>query len=171
MFLKIILNLFLPIFLLIVQIGFLAFCPALSYLNLLLVWLIFLHWCGFIQGSGFLGLSIFVGFLISFVSSQFFGFFILVLFIWGLFFDQLVKRFVAFNLFPILLLSFLGIFSYEVIVLILERVFSLIDLTNLLHTFNKLYFLEFLKFVLINTFFSSFFIYWRERTRLKIVLR
>lgn len=151
MFLKVTLNILLLVFFLIIQNSFLSFLPILSYLNLILIWLVFLRLTSRVNGSTFFGLAIFSGFLVDLLSPQFFSFYMIVLFSWALFFDWLTRRFTTLNLISVLFLAFLGFLSYEVIIWFFETGLHLINLTSLITIFQPLFFLRLFKVIALNT--------------------
>ncbi len=152
---KIILNIFLLLFFFILQNSFFSFLPIVVYLNLLLVWLIFARLNGYLVDANFFGLAVAAGVFMDFFSSHPFGFYILVMFSWALFFNWLTRRFLNLNLFLILLLSFLGCFGYLMAILLLERLLFFAHLINLVSVLDKLFFSKSFQIIVLNVLFIS----------------
>jgi hypothetical protein len=165
MFWKFILNFFLLLLLFALQISFFSFLPFFFFLNLSLILLIILRLTDRVKKVFFLVLALIAGLLSDFFSPQISIFYLLNLFFWAVIFDWLTERFMTPSLPSVFILSFLGILTYKVIGLLLERFLFLVGTTHLVTNFDKLYFLNLIKFIFTNLLFSTFFAYWQLRKK------
>lgn len=160
MFLKLVLKIFLLLIFFVLQSSVFSFLPFFSYLNLPLLFLIILCLIDQTKKISIFALALIMGILSDLTSPRFFGFYLLNSFIWIIFFDWLIERFTILNPLSIFLLSLLGFLSYEMCILLLEKMFFLFKTIDLITSFNKLFFLRLIKVIFVNAFLSTI-ICWR----------